>query len=88
MLVLAGCGDIFGHEEFNKALMNKTEADVTTSIGKPVAVDSTNPARVIWTYNQLTYDIENQNKRDAKAQVIFAPGPDGKLKVAETKFER
>jgi hypothetical protein len=84
---LAGCGDIHGHEEFSKMVMNRAEADVSKSIGKPAAVDSTNPARVVWTYNNVTYDIENQNKRDARTLVVFAPGTDGTLKVAEVKYE-
>lgn len=90
MLVVAGCGEIYGHDEFHKLVMNKPETEVITSIGKPVAVDSSNPARVTWTYNQLTYDIDNQNKKDTKTVLVLAPdaAADGKLKVIEILYNR
>lgn len=89
MLVIAGCGDIFGHDEFHKLVMNKPETEVVESIGKPAAVDSSNPARVTWTYNSLTYDIENQNKRDSKVVLVLAPdAATGKLKVIEIQYAR
>ncbi len=88
MLVVAGCGDIYGHDEFHKLVMNKPDAEVEKSLGKPSAVDNSNPARVVWTYNQLTYDIQNQNKRDAKTVLVLAPDTaTKKLKVVEVKYE-
>ena len=87
--VAGGCGDIYGHDEFHKLIINKPAAEVEKSLGKPAAVDSSNPARVMWTYNQLTYDIENQNKRDAKTILVLAPDNATKgLKVIEIKYER
>ena len=88
VLVMAACGDIHGRDEFTKLTSGKSPEEVTTNIGKPSSVDSSNPARVLWTYNSVTYDIENQNKRDAKAVVVFAPatGSD-KLRAIEVKFE-
>jgi hypothetical protein len=57
------------------------------NIGKPAAVDSSNPAQVVWTYKSATYDTANQNSRDSKAVVVFAPNPaTGKLKAVEVKF--
>lgn len=89
MLLIAGCGDIFGHDEFDKMVLKRTEEQVTADVGKPEAVDKSNPARVIWTYYSKTYDIENQNKRDSKTLLIFTPGDaKGKLQVSEIKYER
>ena len=89
LLVVAGCGDIYGHEELNKLVMNKVDSEVEKSLGKPAAVDNSNPARVVWTYSQLTYDVENQNKRDTKTVLVLAPDTaTKKLKVVEVKYER
>ena len=42
-LVMTGCGDVYVHEEFDKLTMNKSDAEVTTAIGKPTAVDANDP---------------------------------------------
>ena len=89
MLLMSGCGEVFGHEEFAKMLMNKSEDDVTSAIGKPESVDVGNPAHVVWTYYGKTYDIENQNIRDTKEQVIFEPSAaTHKLEVVDIKYDR
>ena len=88
MLVMAGCGNIYGHEELQKLVMNKSDTEVEKSLGKPLAVDNADPARVMWTYNALTYDITNQNKRDAKTVLVLTPDATKKLKVVEVKYER
>lgn len=87
MLLIAGCGDIYGHDEFDKMVMNKSEDAVTTEVGKPESVDKSNPAHVVWTYYSKTYDINNENKRDSRTMVIFTPNATGKLQVAEVKYE-
>src|SRR6202008_380516 len=73
MLVMSGCGDVYLHEEFEKLTMNKSESDVTETLGKPVAVDASNPAHVLWTYYAKTFNIDNENKRDIKEVLIFEP---------------
>jgi len=89
LLFVAGCGDIYGHEELQKLVMNKPVSEIEKTLGKPVAVDSSNPARVVWTYNSLTYDIENENKRDSKTVLVLAPDTaTNQLKVIELKYER
>ena len=87
LFIMMGCGQIQGREEFTKAVMNKSEQEVTDAVGKPAAVDASNPARVRWTYNAVTYDIDKQNKRDDKSVVIFAPSAEkGQLKVVGVEF--
>ena len=89
ILLMSGCGEVFGHEEFSKMIMNKPEDEVTAAIGKPVTVDAANPAHVVWTYYAKTYDIDNGNKRDTKELVIFEPSPTTqKLQVVDIKFEK
>jgi hypothetical protein len=89
ILLMSGCAEVYGHEEFTKMIMNKSEDEVTTAIGKPERVDAGNPAHVVWTYYGRTYDIENKNIRDAKEQVIFEPSAaTHKLEVVDIKYER
>lgn len=87
-LAMTGCGDFYGRDDFTSYVMNKTEAEVVSKVGKPVAVDDSSPERVTWAYKSITYDVANQNKRDSRTLVIFKRDPaDGKLKGAEVKFE-
>ncbi|OGA54302.1 MAG: hypothetical protein A3F74_13295 [Betaproteobacteria bacterium RIFCSPLOWO2_12_FULL_62_58] len=88
MLALGGCGDMYGRSDFSGFVMGKSEQEVVKMVGKADTVDDSNPARVTWTYKGRTFDFEQQNKRDAKALVIFQrDSADGKLKVTEVKFE-
>ncbi|MSP98702.1 MAG: hypothetical protein EXR29_16085 [Betaproteobacteria bacterium] len=57
------------------------------NIGRPSAVDASNPAHVTWTYDSATFDMANQNARDVKAVLTFVPtAASGKLEVAVVKF--
>ncbi|MGH8616282.1 MAG: hypothetical protein ACREUW_01220 [Burkholderiales bacterium] len=86
--VLAGCGPKLERQDFTTAVMSKSDAEVQKAIGKPDAVDASNPDRVVWTYTSVTFSLANGNKMDAKDQVIFARNPStGNLTVAEVKFE-
>jgi hypothetical protein len=82
-----GCGGVYGHEEFEKLVKNKSEDEVVKELGKPASVDNSNPARIVWTYNSVTYDIEKGNTRDAAAKLILKPSAGaGKLQVAEIEY--
>ena len=88
VLALGGCGDIYGRSDFSSFVMGKSEQEVVKIVGKADAVDDSNPARVTWTYNGKTFDYEHQNKKDAKALVIFErDSTNGKLKVTNVQFE-
>ena len=83
-----GCGQFFGRDDFTGYVMNKTAAEVTAKVGKPATVDESNPDRVIWTYQSITYDLQDHNNKDARTLVIFKrDAPGGQLKAAEVKFE-
>ena len=89
MLVMAGCGNVYVHEEFDKLTMNKSATEVEGAIGKPTAVDTNNPAHVTWTYYSKTFDIENQNKRDIKAVLVLEPDQSTKqLKVVKVEYQK
>ena len=88
-LALVGCGEVYVHEEFNKLAMNKSDAEVQESLGKPTSVDANDPKHVMWTYYSKTFDVDNQNKRDIKAVVIFEPDPaTKKLKVVKVEYQK
>ena len=87
-LFLGGCGDLYERDEFAKSVQGKSDAEVRKAIGKPAAVDASDPARVTWTYNGATFDLAHGNKRDAKTVVVFKPeAAGGKLKAAEVLYQ-
>src|SRR4051812_19612425 len=89
VLVVAGCGEIYGHEEFEKQGKSKSEDDIVKQLGKPASVDNSNHSRVIWTYNAITYDIDHENKRDSKTNLVMAPnGSNNKLQVVDVQYVR
>ena len=85
-LALTACGDIYSREDFTKAVVGKSDDEVSKQFGKPGIVDTSNPKRVVWTYIRETFDLANQNKRDPKTMVIFEQQPDGKLVVTKVEF--
>lgn len=87
-LLLSGCGDLYDRADFAKSVQSKSEAEIRKSIGKPTAVDSSNPERVVWTYTSTTFDNANGNKRDAKTIVVLKPEkPGGTLRATEILYE-
>ena len=90
-LVLAafasGCGDIHNRDEFSSLVMGKSAEEVISKVGKPAAIDGSNPARVEWSFKRATFDLANQNREDAKTLVTFEPkGTGGVLIVTDVKF--
>jgi hypothetical protein len=41
----------------------------------------------VWTYKSRTFDVAHANKFDDKTIVTFTPSPEGKMVVADVKFE-
>ena len=84
---LAACGDLYSRTDFTTMVMSKSENEVTKQVGKPASIDTSNPKRVIWIYNGTTFDIDNQNKRDARTILILEPnGKGGALMVTSVEF--
>jgi hypothetical protein len=87
-LLIAGCGEINSREDFTAAVQSKSEAEVTKRLGKPAAVDSNDPNRVVWSYADRTFDIANPHQRDKIAAVIFgAADARGKRSVVGVEFK-
>ena len=85
-VVLSGCSDVSNREDFASQLKDKTEPEVMRYAGKPAAVDNSDPNRIAWIYKARTFDVPT-GRRDPETDVIFRPGPDGKLHVAEVLFK-
>jgi len=86
-LLLGACAEKMNREDFATLLRNKTGPEVLKNTGKPTSVDESKGDRHVWTYTARTFDVQNQNKVDAKAIVIFSPSAEGKMVVSEVKFE-
>jgi len=73
--------------QFTGYVMDKTEEEVIEKIGKPSAVDKSNPDKTKWVYKDKTFDPDNGNKPDKEAILIFQrDAATGKLKVGELDF--
>jgi hypothetical protein len=84
---LGACGERMNREDFATLIKGKTEEEVLKSTGKPKSVEEPSADRHVWTYGSRTFDVEHQNKMDDKAVVVFTRSPEGKMTVAEVKFE-
>ena len=86
--VLAGCGDVYSRDDFRTAVVGKSAAEVSQQFGKPDTVDSPDPSHTVWTYKHKTFDLANQNKRDAETVVTFdKPSEGGKPQVVSVEFK-
>jgi hypothetical protein len=86
-LALGACGERMNREDFATLINGKTEEEVMKQTGKPQSVEEPSADRHVWTYTSRTFDIQHQNKMDNKAIVVFTRSPEGKMTVAEVKFE-
>jgi hypothetical protein len=86
LLAMAGCGELSNRDDFAAQLRDKTEPEVLKYAGKPSSVDNADPNRVAWIYKSRTFDVQS-GRRDPETDVIFTPGPDGRLHVAEVLFK-
>ncbi len=85
---LAACsGGGYQRGIFQGYVIDSTEEEITSKIGKPDAVDTSNPEAIRWTYNKKTFDPENQNKTDERTIIVLKKSPKtGKLVGAEVLF--
>jgi len=86
-LVLSACSERINRDDFVTLLKGKTEQEVLKIEGKPTTVDDKNAERHVWAYASRTFDVNNQNKMDAKTIVVFSPSAEGKMVVTQVLFE-
>ena len=60
--------------------------EVTKAVGKPAAVEESAPGQVKWIYNGRTFNVQDGNKFDSKAIVVFSKSGD-RLTVSDVSFE-
>jgi hypothetical protein len=71
--------------QFQGYALEKTEAEIVEKIGKPVEVDTKNPARTVLIYHKRTFDADNNDKIDPITRVILEKNKEGKFVC--TSFE-
>ena len=87
ILILSACAD--GGQPrglFVGYVTDKTEEEVAGKVGKPDAVDSSNPNALRWVYKRKTFDPDNSNQVDNETILIFQKDRSGKFKVSQVVF--
>lgn len=69
--LLAACSGAYTRGIFHGYVVGATEEQITSKLGKPDAVDASDPNALRWTYNKKTFDPDNMNKQDDKAVVVL-----------------
>ena len=83
---LAACSEMVSRDDFTQRVQNKSDAEVTKAVGKPAAVEESAPGQVKWVYNGRTFNVQDGNKFDSKAVVVFSKSGD-RLTVSDVRFE-
>ena len=79
-VIIVGCsGGTHSRGQFHGHVVGSTEDQITSKLGKPDDIDSKDPAKPRWVYNNRTFDPDNFNKVDAKAMIIMEKNAEGKL---------
>jgi len=87
IFALAACSDLRSREEFATLVTDKSQQDVVKALGKPSQIDDAQPPAVRYVYTSRTFHIENGNKVDGRAVVVFRPALDGTLKASDVTYE-
>ena len=61
--MLAGCSPGGGYQRgiFTGYVVDSTEEEIVSKIGKPDRIDAADPSAPKWVYNKKTFDPDNQN---------------------------
>lgn len=86
-LIFAGCSEMMSRDDFAARVKDKSDTEVAKIVGKPTAVENGGD-QVMWTYTSRTFNIQEGNKFDTKAVVVFSKaGTNGQLRATDVKFE-
>ena len=86
-VMLAACSGGYQRGIFQGYVIDATEEQITSKIGKPDQVDNSDPNAPRWVYNKKTFDPDNQNKADEKTVVVLKKDPKtGKFVGGEVQF--
>lgn len=86
-LSVAACGESRGYTRgmFHGLVIDKTEDEVISKMGKPVEVETTGAEAKRFIYHGKTFDPDNLNTVDHKTFVEFER-KDGKMIVVDVTF--
>ena len=86
-VTLTACGGAYQRGIFQGYVIDATEEQITSKIGKPDQIDASDPNAPRWIYVKKTFDPDNQNKVDEKTVVVLRKdSKTGKLVGAEVQF--
>ena len=84
---LTACSGGYQRGIFQGYVIDSTEEQITSKIGKPDQIDNADPNAPHWVYNKKTFDPDNQNKTDEKTVIVLKKDPKtGKFVGAEVQF--
>ncbi len=86
-LAIAACGESRGYSRgiFHGLMIDKTEEQVASKLGKPVEVQTFDADNVRYVYTKKTFDPDNLNQVDERTIIEFGR-KDGKLVVVDVTF--
>jgi hypothetical protein len=87
-VVIAACsGGGYQRGIFQGYVVNATEEEIVSKIGKPDRIDAADPAAPRWYYAKKTFDPDNMNKVDEQTIVVLKKDPKtGQMRGAEVLF--
>ena len=86
-VALTACGGAYQRGIFQGYVIDATEEQITSKIGKPDQIDASDPNAPRWIYVKKTFDPDNQNKVDEKTVVVLRKdSKTGKLVGSEVQF--
>ena len=87
-LTLAACGSgAYQRGIFQGYVVDASEEQITSKVGKPDEVDSKDPNAVRWVYLKKTFDPDNMNMTDDRTVIVLKKdAKSGKLVGAEVQF--
>lgn len=86
MTTLIGCKSDYPRGQFSGYVINHTEEEIVSQVGKPDEVDGSNPDRPIWVYHKKTFNVDDYNRLDDKTLVYMKKNEAGKLVGQDTSF--
>ncbi|MDZ7653332.1 MAG: hypothetical protein U5L03_12685 [Burkholderiaceae bacterium] len=85
--LVSGCGDSRGYSRgiFCGLMIDKTEEEVTSKLGKPESVEQMGADSVRYVYRKKTFDPDNLNQIDDKTFIDFEKKA-GRMIVTDVSF--
>ena len=68
---LAACSGGYQRGIFQGYVVDSTEEQIVSKIGKPDSIDTSDPNAPKWIYLKKTFDPDNANKGDEKTIVVL-----------------